>query len=91
MKTSAFPNRLLLALLVGSGTPLMAQEPPAPAAQPAAEPEKPKDPIVCKRTQVTGTRMGSQRECKPQSQWDIQERELDEMRRRVGEIRPNSG
>ena len=79
---------VLTALAIGAA-------PVAASAQEADKPvmpeaEKPKDPIVCKRIQQTHTRIGSQRTCLPQSQWDIQSRELEEMQRRNNQLRPNA-
>ena len=89
---------LLLALVIcasaGQGqeadSAAMAQDTPAPAP---VEAEKPKDPIVCKRVTQSHTRISSsQRTCLPKSQWDIQNRELDEMQRRLKYVSPrNSG
>jgi hypothetical protein len=88
MKVPGMLRTLLTALaLLGAPAAALAQEAPAPAP---AEPEKPKDPIVCKRTQQSHTRIGSQRICLPQSQWDIQTRELQEMQRRNNQLRPNA-
>jgi hypothetical protein len=78
---------LIAAAVVGAPVAVQAQEAAAPAP---AEPEKPKDPIVCKRTQQSHTRIGTQRTCLPKSQWEIQARELEEMQRRNNQLRPNA-
>jgi len=43
--------------------------PPAPAPAP---PAKKKDPVICKRQEETGSRLGGKSVCMTKSQWDAQ-------------------
>lgn len=46
--------------------------PPAPAPAPPAPTAKKKDPVICKRQEETGSRLGGKSVCMTKSQWDAQ-------------------
>lgn len=49
---------------------------PAPAAKPEA---KDADPIICRKEEETGTRLGAHKTCKPKSAWDEESRAARDM------------
>ena len=82
------------AALLLAATLAVAEEQPAPSAgqptangqtpQPAATPEDPNDPnkVICKREQMTGTRVATQRICMTRREWDERAGESDDSTRR---------
>jgi hypothetical protein len=61
----------------GSGTAAGADQ-TAPKAEETAKPAKPAynpDEVVCKTSQVTGSRLGGHRVCRTRAEWDQQTRE----------------
>jgi hypothetical protein len=80
--------RIFMSVLVlGVPAPALAQHQAVP---PKTDPEETRDPMVCKRLQQTGTRIGSQRVCQTQSQWDLERRQREEMQRQGSQLRPNA-
>ena len=86
--SKVFPIGLGFAAIFLAGTLAIADEQPAPPAsqptsneptpQPAAAPENPNDPdkVICKREQMTGTRVATQKICMTRREWE--QRESDE-------------
>ena len=60
-----------------------------PSSQAAAEKPAAEEKKICKRVEMTGTRVGGKRVCATQAQWDAMQREAQEAMQSVGKL--NSG
>lgn len=65
---------LILAAAAMLPTPAFAQQAPAEQPAAAAVPEK----VICKKVEVTGSRLGAKKVCATKSQWDESARRAQE-------------
>lgn len=61
---------LLVGLAAALASPAFAQTPVRPAAPPAAAPVKAADQVICKRVDVSGTRIQLPKKCMTRKDWE---------------------
>jgi hypothetical protein len=70
--TAAFMTAGVTARAQPMNPPPPASPPSSPGAPSQDAPVKKKDPVICKRQEETGSRLGGKQVCMTKSQWDEQ-------------------